>query len=49
MKLHAYPMTASNGYFLYYNKEYFTEEDVKSFDRMLEIAEKNEKNFLMNG
>ena len=43
MKLHAYPMTASNGYFLYYNKEYFTEEDVKSFDRMLEIAEKNDK------
>ena len=45
-KLYAYPMTASNGYFLYYNKEYFTEEDVKSFDRMLEIAEKNDKKFL---
>ena len=46
MKLYADPMTASNGYFLYYNKEYFTEEDVKSFDRMLEIAEKNDKKLL---
>ena len=46
MKLYAYPMTASNGYFLYYNKEYFTEEDVKSFDRMLEIAEENDKKLL---
>ena len=42
-KLYAYPMTASNGYFLYYNKEYFTEEDVKSFDKMLEIAKENDK------
>ena len=47
-KLYAYPMTASNGYFLYYNKEYFTEEDVKSFDKMLEIAEKNNKKVAMD-
>ena len=47
-KLYAYPMTASNGYFLYYNKEYFTEEDVKSFDKMLEIAEKNGKKIAMD-
>ena len=47
-KLYAYPMTASNGYFLYYNKEYFTEEDVKSFDKMLEIAKANDKKVAMD-
>ena len=36
--LYAYPLTADNGYFLYYNKAYFTEEDVQSLDRMLEAA-----------
>jgi len=42
-KLFAYPATASNGYFLYYNSNYLTEDDVKSFDRILEVAEKNGK------
>ena len=36
--LYAYPLTADNGYFLYYNKAYFTGEDVQSLDRMLEAA-----------
>lgn len=36
--LYAYPLTADNGYFLYYNKAYFTEEDVQSLDRILEAA-----------
>lgn len=36
--LYAYPLTADNGYFLYYNKAYFTEEDVLSLNRMLEVA-----------
>jgi len=40
-KLYAYPMTADNGYFLYYDKSVYTEDDVKSLDRMLEVA--NEK------
>lgn len=47
-KLYAYPMTASNGYFLYYNDEYFSEEDVKDFDKMLEIAEANNKKIAMD-
>ncbi len=34
----AYPLTADNGYFLYYNKAYLTQEDVQSLDRMLEAA-----------
>ncbi len=36
--LYAYPATASNGYFMFYNKEYFTEEDVQSLDKMMEVA-----------
>ncbi len=35
---YAYPLTADNGYFLYYNKAYFSEEDVQTLDRMLETA-----------
>lgn len=36
--LYAYPATADNGYFMFYNKEYFTEDDVKSFNTMLDKA-----------
>ncbi len=38
-KLYAYPMTADNGYFMYYDSSIFTEEDVKSLDKMMEVAE----------
>ncbi|MDE6838833.1 MAG: extracellular solute-binding protein, partial [Acutalibacter sp.] len=37
-KLYAYPLTADNGYFLYYNKAYFSDEDVQSFNRLVEAA-----------
>lgn len=37
-QLYAYPATADNGYFMFYNKEYFTEEDVQTLDGMLEKA-----------
>ncbi len=47
-KLFAYPKTASNGYFLYYNSDYLTEEDVKSFDRILEVAGKAGKKVTMD-
>lgn len=46
--MYAYPLTADNGYFLYYDKNYFTEEDVKSLDRILEICAENEKKFVMD-
>lgn len=36
--LYAYPATASNGYFMFYNKEYFTEDDVKTLDDMMAKA-----------
>ncbi len=47
-KVYAYPLTADNGYFMYYNKNYFSEEDVKSLDRMLEVAEQNNKKIAMD-
>ena len=45
--LYALPLTADNGYFLYYNKQYFSQEDVTSLDRMLDIAAANEKKVSM--
>lgn len=45
--LYAYPMSADNGYFLYYDKAYFSDEDVQSLDRILEVAAENEKKFSM--
>lgn len=41
--LYAYPLTASNGYFLFYNKDYLTEEDVSSWDNLLAAAERQGK------
>lgn len=38
-KLYAYPLTASNGYFLFYNKDYLSEEDVASWDSLLAAAQ----------
>lgn len=46
--LYAYPLTADNGYFLYYNKRYFTETDITSLERMLEIAAAQEKKITMD-
>lgn len=46
--LYAYPLTAGNGYFLYYNKQFFNQEDIKTFDRMLQIAEENGKKITMD-
>ena len=45
--LFAYPYTADNGYFLYYDKNYFTEEDVKTMDGILAVAEAAEKKVSM--
>lgn len=39
-QLYAYPLTASNGYFLYYDSNIFTEEDVQTWDGI--IAKANE-------
>ena len=47
-KVYAYPETAGNGYFLYYHKGYFTEEDVTALDRILEIAARKNRKFTMD-
>ncbi|MBQ9196491.1 MAG: extracellular solute-binding protein, partial [Clostridia bacterium] len=40
-----YPMTADNGYFLFYDKSVLTEEDVQTLDGILAAAEKAGKQF----
>lgn len=47
-QLYAYPMTAGNGYFLYYNSSYFNKKDIKSMDRILEICAQNKKKMGMD-
>lgn len=46
--LYAYPMTSDNGYFLYYDKNYFTEEDVATLDGILAVAAEAEKKVTMD-
>lgn len=45
--LYAFPYTADNGYFLYYDKDYFTPEDVKTLDGILAVAEEAGKQISM--
>lgn len=45
--LYAYPYSADNGYFLYYDKNYFSEDDIKSLDKILQVAAENGKKFSM--
>lgn len=47
-KLYAYPETADNGYFMYYDKSVFSEEDVKSLDKMLDVANSKGKKVFMD-
>ena len=47
-QLYAYPLTADNGYFLYYNKEYITEEQAKTLDGILEATAASGKLFTMD-
>lgn len=47
-QLYAYPLTSDNGYFLYYNKQYISDEQVKTLDQILEAAAANGKFFTMD-
>ncbi|MDE5769146.1 MAG: extracellular solute-binding protein, partial [Oscillospiraceae bacterium] len=47
-KLYGYPISSGNGYFLYYNKAYFSDTDVDALDKILEIAAQNQKKFTMD-
>ena len=46
-KIYAYPMTADNGYIMYYDKNYFSADDVKSLDKMMSVAASSGKKFAM--
>lgn len=46
-KLYAYPMTADNGYFMYYDKSVLSESDVESLDAMTAKADKAGKKVAM--
>lgn len=46
-KMYAYPYTADNGYFLYYDKSYFSDEDIKTLDRILEVCNASSKHIGM--
>jgi arabinogalactan oligomer/maltooligosaccharide transport system substrate-binding protein len=47
-KLYAYPMTADNGYFMFYDASVFSEEDVQSLDTMIEKAQAAGKKIAMD-
>lgn len=42
-QLYAYPLSASNGYFLFYNTEYITNEDAASWESLVAAAEASGK------
>lgn len=47
-KLYAYPMTADNGYFMFYDASVFSEDDLKSMDSMIAAAQKAGRKIAMN-
>jgi arabinogalactan oligomer / maltooligosaccharide transport system substrate-binding protein len=47
-KLYAYPMTADNGYFMYYDKSVISDEDVKTLDGILAAADAAGKKAFMD-
>ena len=47
-QLYAYPLSADNGFFLYYNRKYITEKQVKTLDGLLKAAAENGKLFIMD-
>lgn len=47
-QLYAYPMTADNGYFMFYDGSVFTDDDVKSLESMLTAAEAAGKKVAMD-
>ena len=46
--LYGYPMTSDNGYFLFYDKSVFTDEDLATLDGILAAANKSGKQVFMD-
>lgn len=47
-QLYAYPMTADNGYFMFYDSSVFSEADMKSLDTMIEKAQAANRKIAIN-
>ncbi len=47
-KVYAYPMTADNGYFMFYDSSVFSESDVQSLEKMIEVADAAGKKIAMD-
>lgn len=47
-KIYGFPMSASNGYFLYYNSDYISESEVGSLTAMMDAAAQEEKKVAMD-
>lgn len=47
-KLYAFPMSADNGYFMYYDKSVFSAKDIERLDTMLAVAQKAGKKVFMD-
>ena len=47
-ELYAFPRTSDNGYFLYYDKRYITEDDIKDFDSLIAKAKSVGKDVFFN-
>ncbi len=47
-KMYAYPFTASNGYFLYYNNEFITAEQAQTWDGLIAAAKSSGKKIGMD-
>lgn len=46
--LYAYPMTSDNGYFLYYDSRYISDEEAQSIEGIIAACERNGKKFGFN-
>lgn len=46
--LYAYPFSADNGYFLYYDKRYISDADINTMDDLLKAVEKTGKKITMD-
>lgn len=46
--LYAYPLTADNGYFMFYNKKYFSDSDLESLEDMIDKAGNQDKYVTMD-
>ncbi len=44
-ELYAYPLTADNGYYMYYDKSIISEEDTKSLEKLIAACEANNRKF----